>query len=362
MVLFGGRSGEHGISCATAGGVLGAIDRETFDVVAVGVTSEGQWVPVSDDPAPWQLRGSTLPQVQSSDAVVLPPLKAITERGEFSQVESSTVTSLGEVDVVFPLLHGPYGEDGTLQGALELVDARYVGSGVLASALGMDKHYMKLIIQGSGVAVAPWVTVFPGEWDSRRDAIKDQVDALGYPVFVKPTRAGSSLGVSRVTSREGLEDAMAEALRHDPKVLIEAGVVGREVECAVLQGRDGAAPRTSLPAEVIIGDDVEFYDFGTKYLGEGTVDVVCPAELTAEQTAAVQDVARRVFVAFGLEGLARCDVFVTETGVIVNEINTMPGFTPFSAYPMMWEKSGIAYADLVNELIDLALTRPVGLR
>ncbi len=363
MVLFGGRSGEHPISCATAGGVLRAIDRDRYDVVAVGVTPAGRWVLVDDDPDVWGIIDGRLPEVLDSPERVLLPASA-DERAVQTIRDGEVAAALGEIDVVFPLLHGPFGEDGTLQGMLELVDVRYVGAGVLASAVGMDKHYMKLVLAGQGIPVGPFTVIRPGEWDRNPAAWTAAVEPLGLPVFVKPARAGSSLGISRVTDLADLPAAIAEARRHDPKVIVEAGIVGREIECAVLGGRAGGPPRSSLPGEIEVTSSAHgFYDFEAKYLDEASVQLTCPADLPPDVVALVRDVAERTFEAIGCEGLARVDVFVTpDGGVVVNEINTMPGFTPFSMYPRMWKASGLEYADLIDELVQLALERPTGLR
>jgi len=259
---------------------------------------------------------------------------------------------------VLPLLHGPFGEDGTLQGALELVDVRYVGSGVLASAIGMDKQFMKAAFREAGLPVTPDVVLAPG---ASLSLARERIEALGLPLFVKPARAGSSMGISRVDSWEQLEAAVAAAVKHDPKVLIERGVVGREIETAVLGTPDG--PRTSLPGEIVTGGDHTFYDFEAKYLDEAAVQLLCPAPLPDGVADKVRDVAARAFEAVAAESLARVDVFVGEDGAVtVNEINTMPGFTPTSMYPRMWQASGLDYPELVQTLLETALQRPVGLR
>jgi D-alanine-D-alanine ligase len=363
MVLFGGRSGEHAISCVTAGGVLGVIDRDRYDVLAVGITPTGRWVLADDDPRRWAISDGELPRIEDTDAHVLLP-QDVGDRQVQVREDGGVPRALGEVDVVFPLLHGPFGEDGTLQGMLELADVRYVGSGVLASALGMDKHAMKVVLTGNGLPVAPYTVVLPGELDRDLDGVLARVAPLGVPLFVKPARAGSSLGISRVDDLADLPAALAEAARHDPKVLVESAVVGREVECGVLGARTGDRPRASLPGEIVVTDpDRAFYDFEAKYLGEGGVVLTCPADLPADVTERVRDVAVRTFEAIGCEGLARVDVFVTPDGeVVVNEINTMPGFTPFSMYPRLWQATGLDYPGLVDELISLALARPTGLR
>ncbi|MBD7980939.1 D-alanine--D-alanine ligase family protein [Oerskovia merdavium] len=363
LILFGGRSGEHVISCATAGGVMRAIDRDRYEIVPVGITKAGQWVLAADEPERWEITAGNLPEVTATGGEVLLPL-AVGQRGLRVLEPGEFPRELGEVDVVFPLLHGPFGEDGTLQGLLELADVPYVGAGVLASAVGMDKHFMKLVLAGQGLPIAPYTVIRPGEWDRNPVAWTETVAGLGLPVFVKPARAGSSLGITKVDDLADLPAAIDEARKHDPKVVVEAGVVGREIECAVLGGREGERPRASLPGEIVVTDtNHDFYDFEAKYLDEAGVELSCPADLPQHLVDEVRDVAVRTFEAVGAEGLSRVDVFVTDEGqVIVNEINTMPGFTPFSMYPRMWEKSGISYPELIDELIQLALERPTGLR
>ncbi len=361
LVLFGGRSGEHPISAVTAGGVLRAIDRARYDVLAVGITRGGHWVPADDDPDRWTITDGRLPEVTDGSVRVLLPQAA--DDREVRALRGSAAEALGSVDVVFPLLHGPFGEDGTVQGMLELADVRYVGAGVLASAVGMDKEMMKLVFAGQGLPVGPFRVVRPGELDRDPSGVLARVQELGLPVFVKPARAGSSLGISKVTSWDGLAAAIRVAAEHDPKVLVEAAVEGREIECGVLGGRGGAPARASLPGEIVVHGEHAFYDFEAKYLDEASVDLTCPADLPDEVTARVRELAVRAFDAIGCEGLARVDVFVRPDGdVVLNEINTMPGFTPFSMYPRMWASTGLDYPALVDELIQLALERPTGLR
>jgi len=363
-VVFGGRSGEHAVSCVTAAGVLRALDRDVYDVVPIGITSTGRWVLAADDPDRWEFAaGAPLPAVGAGDGPgVLVPLEVgvhdltVGEPGEVPR-------TLGAVDVVFPLLHGPFGEDGTLQGLLELADVRYVGSGVLASAASMDKHYMKVLLAGAGIPVVEHVLVTNRRWERDPESVRADVEEIGYPVFVKPARAGSSLGITRVKGPADLDAAIEEARRHDPRVIVEPGVEGREIECAVLESPDGGPPATSLPGEVEVVSGHEFYDFEAKYLDEGSVRLTCPAELPEDVVHRVRDLAARTFEALGCEGLARVDFFVRPGGdVIVNEINTMPGFTPLSMYPRMWQATGLAYPQLVDRLVQLALRRPTGLR
>lgn len=362
-LVFGGRSDEHAISCATAASVLRAIDRERYDVVPIGITREGRWVLVDDDPDALEIRDGLLPSVTNTGRRVVVPLGGLDH--ELRVIgDDGTTADLGEVDVIFPLLHGPFGEDGTIQGLLELADLRYVGCGVLASAAMMDKHVMKVIFADAGLAVGPYTVITDLAWRRDRGACLDAATSLQFPVFVKPARAGSSVGVVKVDRPEELEPAIEKARTHDPKVLVEQGIVGREVECGVLQGRGEDLPRVSDCGEVtVVGGGHEFYDFEAKYLDEESVRIQVPAEVGDRVREQVQQVARVAFEAAGGEGLARVDCFVTEDEqVLINEINTMPGFTPFSMYPQVWAASGLSYPELIDELIELALARPLGLR
>lgn len=353
VVLFGGRSSEHAISCATAGGVLAAIDRTRFDVLPVGITREGAFTLQPDDASRFALSADTLPAVVDNGTRVHWPESA--ESRELSVVEpDGGVRLLGRVDVVFPILHGRFGEDGTVQGLLELVGLPYVGAGLLASSVGMDKHFTKTVLQEAGIAVAPWRTVRRREWLAEPSAVADAVAALGFPVFVKPARAGSSVGVSRVDSAEQLAAAMEVGLAEDNKVLVEAAVVGREIECAVIGGRDGGAPRTSVGGEIVLGSDA-FYDFESKYLGAPGADLVCPADLSPDELAEMQRLAALAFESVDGTGLSRVDFFLTDDGWVINEINTMPGFTPISMFPACWLASGLSYPELITELIELGL-------
>jgi len=362
-VLFGGRSSEHAVSCVTAAGVLGAINKDKYDVIPIGIAKSGQWVLAAGDTAQWSLSASSLPEVPPSPETV-----TLAEIGGEHQLivaaPDQVPRELGTVDVVFPLLHGPFGEDGTIQGLLELSDTRYVGAGVLASAVGMDKHFMKVVFESAGLRVGPYVAVSDRQWINDPESVRKQVDLLGFPVFVKPARAGSSMGISKVDSMDGLDAAIEEARRHDLKLVIEAGIVGREIECAVLEGRGTDAPRTSMPGEIsVAGGGHEFYDFNAKYVEDDAAALSCPADIPGEAISRVRELAAAAFDAVGAEGLSRVDFFYTPDGeLIINEINTMPGFTPKSMYPQMWAASGLDYADLIDELIHLALNRKTGLR
>ncbi|GGK62767.1 D-alanine--D-alanine ligase family protein [Ornithinimicrobium pekingense] len=361
-IVFGGRSDEHAISCSTAASVLQAIDRDRYDVLPVGITREGHWVLVEDDAAALQIRDGRLPEVPGTGRQVMVPLGGVDHVLRVVERDGST-SELGVVDVVFPLLHGPFGEDGTIQGLLELADIRYVGCGVLASAAMMDKHVMKVLFASASLPVGPYTVITDLEWRRDRTACLDAANALSFPVFVKPARAGSSVGVYKVEAPEELEAAIEKARSHDPKVLVEEAIAGREVECGVLQGRGSDAPRISVPGEIAVVGGHEFYDFEAKYLDEGNVRITAPAAVGDEVREQMSQIARTAFEVAGCEGLARVDCFVTDSGeVLINEINTMPGFTPFSMYPQVWAASGVTYPELIDELVQLALDRPLGLR
>lgn len=352
-LVFGGRSSEHSISCATAGGVLAAIDRSRFEVVPIGITRQGAFVLEQDDPARFRLDPEHLPEVVDNGTRVFFPESAGSR--ELKVAESGDeLRSLVEIDVVFPILHGRFGEDGTLQGMLELVDLPYVGNGVMASALGMDKHFTKTVLKQAGIPVADWESVTAAEWAGDPESCRKRAERLGLPAFVKPARAGSSVGVSRVDRREDFDSAMDAALTEDKTVLIEEAISGREIECGVLSGRNGGPTRASLAGEVIVSDG-GFYDFAAKYLDAPGVELACPTELTSAELEELQDLAARAFDAIDGSGLARVDFFLTSDGFVLNEINTMPGFTPISMFPKCWIASGFSYQSLITELIELGL-------
>ncbi|MEU4129063.1 D-alanine--D-alanine ligase family protein [Streptomyces wuyuanensis] len=365
-VVFGGRSSEHAISVVTAGAVLRAIDRTKYDVLPIGITADGRWALTADEPDRMAIADRRLPSVadlaESTEGGVVLSVDPANREVVYSE-PGSVPKALGEVDVVFPVLHGPYGEDGTLQGLLELAGIPYVGAGVLASAVGQDKEYMKRVFASFGLPVGPYTVVRPREWEqdpsAARKKIVDFAGEHGWPLFVKPARAGSSIGITKVDDLAGLDEAVAEAQRHDPKIIVEALLRGREIECGVLEFEDG--PRASVPAEIPPVSSHDFYDFEAKYIDSAAGLV--PAPLTDEETAEVQRLAVEAFEAASCEGLVRADFFLTEAGeFVINEINTMPGFTPISMYPRMWQESGVDYAELVDRLIQAALRRSTGLR
>lgn len=368
VVLYGGRADEHSISCVSAAGVLKAIDRERYEPIPVGITRDGRWETGGEDPRQWGLSGGDLPSVRMGEGSrpVLLDISAGCD-GWYLGGPADGPESLGHIDAVFPVLHGPYGEDGTVQGLLEMMGVPYVGCGVFASAACMDKHYTKILLEEAGLPVAPGITVdtrLLGEGaGSVSEAGQDllaQVEAAGlaYPVFVKPSRAGSSFGVTKVDGADAasLASAVQEAARHDWRVLVEEGVEGREIECAVLCPRAGQEPRTAWPGEVVLDrpeDDDAFYDFDSKYMDSTASHVEVPADLPDETLQGVRRTAARAFQAVDGAGLSRVDCFVTPDGrVIVNEINTMPGFTPISMYPKAWQATGLTYTDLISELIE----------
>ncbi|MBL1079978.1 D-alanine--D-alanine ligase [Nocardia sp. 2] len=357
-VVFGGRSNEHGVSCVSARTVLGSLDPERYEAVPIGITTEGTWVLGSGDPLALSGNAKEL-AVTEAAGTALTLLTDPSRSGDLVPLDGADKV-LGTVDVVFPVLHGAFGEDGTVQGMLELAGLPYVGPGVLASAAGMDKEFTKKLLAAEGLPVGVQVVLRPGVATlSAADR-----DRLGLPVFVKPARGGSSIGITRVDSWDRLDDAIAVARQHDPKVIVEAGIVGREVECGVLEFPDGRV-EASVVAEIRMPDESEdtpeFYDFDTKY-----IDDVCefdvPAKLDDDVAEEIRALAVRAFKALDCQGLARVDFFVTEDGPVINEINTMPGFTSISMYPRMWEATGIDNRTLVHTLIETALTRGTGLR
>ena len=342
-VVYGGRSSEHGISVVSAGSVIAALDPERYDVVPIGITPEGRWQLTGADPARMAIAGRETPQVSDGAEVVLS-----------ADPKGGGLVALGgaeapDVDVVFPVLHGRFGEDGTVQGLFDLAGVPYVGSGVFASAAAMDKEMTKKLLRADGLDVGAFAVLRRGD-----PVIAGDLAHLGLPVFVKPARAGSSVGITRVRDWSELADAVRTAFEHDDKVLVEAAQTGHEVECGVLEGEDGV-PRASVPAQIRLKPGHDWYDFEAKYLDDAC-EFDVPADLPPAVTQRVQDAAVAAFRALDCAGLARVDFFVRDDGtVVVNEVNTMPGFTPVSMFPRMWAASGVAYPELVDLLVASAL-------
>ncbi|WBB70962.1 D-alanine--D-alanine ligase family protein [Micromonospora sp. WMMD812] len=355
-IVFGGRSPEHGISAVSAGSVIGALDPDEYEVVPVGITRAGQWVLTSGDPEQLAIQSRQLPEITAQSGVDLVLRADPTGNGLMVLDPAEGPQALADVDVVFPVLHGAYGEDGTIQGMLEMAGIPYVGANVFASAAAMDKEFTKKLCAAEGIPVGPYVVLRSGMTLTEADK-----DRLGLPVFVKPSRAGSSFGITKVSDWAQLDAAVATARQIDPKVLIEGAIVGREIECGVLEGEAGGAPEASVLAEVRVVADHDWYDFEAKYLDD-SCEYDIPAGLPDRVTRQVQEYAVRAFTALDCAGLARVDFFVTpELDVYLNEINTMPGFTPSSMFPRMWAAAGLEYPKLVDRLIRTALNRGVGL-
>lgn len=368
VVMYGGKADEHSISCISAASALRALDTDKFEAIPVGITKDGKWIVNGENPLGWSL-DEGLPTVEKTPGAKDVVLEvALRQDGFFAREDDGTLTPFGHVDAVFPVLHGPYGEDGTIQGLFEMMGVPYVGCGVLASAACMDKHYTKVLLAAAGIPVAPGITLDARSFDKASEfktdanAIMAQVSEAGlqYPLFVKPSRAGSSFGVTKV-EHEGdaaeLAAAVYEASRHDWRILVEQGIDAREIECAVLCPKAGEAPQASWPGEIVLdkraeGDD-QFYDFDSKYMDAAASHVEVPANLPEETLNLVRETAKKAFVAVDGAGLSRVDTFVTKDGkVMVNEINTMPGFTSISMYPKAWEATGVRYTDLITMLIE----------
>ena len=350
-VVYGGRSSEHPISVLSAGSVLDALDPAKYEVLTLGITRAGGWVRTDIEPRNSQITGQVLPEVQSGDA----DLAVRPGSGEVAVFDAaSAIAVLDSVDLVFPVLHGAYGEDGTIQGLLEMAGVGYVGSGVLASAAAMDKAFAKTMLRAAGLDVGRYLVLRPGEPVDDRE-----LEQLGLPVFVKPARAGSSIGISKVRNYDELPAALKLAFAHDSKVLIEAAVMGREIECGVLQDADGSVS-ASLPAEIRLRPDFDWYSFEAKYL-EDASEFDIPADVGADAVRAIQDASCRAFRALDCAGLARVDFFLQRDGrLVVNEVNTMPGFTAISMYPKMWAETGVSYPELLDRLIATALKQRQG--
>jgi D-alanine-D-alanine ligase len=368
-VVFGGRGPEHQVSCMGAGNLLSAIDRSRYEIIPVGITTEGNWVLVADAPERLAVTDGTLPTVA---AVAEPGADVVPwSAGEVVATAPAQIPHLfGAVDVVMPVLHGPYGEDGTIQGLLEMAGVRYVGAGVLASAVSMDKEYMKLIFAARGLPVGPYVVVRERDWPDvlaepsslEAKRVLEDIDALGWPLFVKPARGGSSIGTSKAHTMEELRAAITAARQYDPKVLVEAAIDAVEIEVSVLEGIDGAPPDTSVPGQLMIDGGEDFYDFEAKYL-DAASGMAIPAPIPDAALAEIRRHAAAAFEAVSCEGLARVDFFYTRRGeILVNEINTMPGLSPTSGFQKMWDASGLPFAQLVDRLLQGALKKRPGLR
>jgi len=374
-ILFGGRSGEHEVSLLSAASVFNAIDKNKYDVVPIGITKEGCWVTAGD--AEQLLKGEAAgqshlragdPEATSSAAVLAHGEAVIVlpepQRNALSPFQTDALTRRASdrainVDVIFPVLHGTFGEDGTIQGLLELADIPYVGAGVLGSAAGMDKDVMKSLFRAAGLPIVKHVTVLRSEWEANPKKVQKLIESkVKYPMFVKPANLGSSVGISKARERKELAPAMQEAAKFDRKIVIEQGVGGkkhkaREIECSVL-GNDN--PTASVPGEIVPGK--EFYDYTAKYLDEGS-QLFLPAKITKAETKKIQQLAIAAFKAVDCAGLARVDFLMDPRTrkIYLNEINTMPGFTSISMYPKMWAASGLEYPRLIEQLIQLGMDR-----
>jgi D-alanine-D-alanine ligase len=340
-VIFGGRSGEHEVSVVSAEHVMAAVDRSRFEVVPIGVTKSGAWL--------------TPEETRAQMNAPSPPFKkALTvDHGEGLLGRPQALSVLSEIDVAFPLIHGPSGEEGTLQGLLELARVAYAGAGVAASATGLDKALMKALLHDAGLPVIDWLVVTRSRWERDSRSLASTIEeALSYPCFVKPANGGSSVGITKAKSREDLTDGIAEAFRFDRKLIVEKGVEPREIECAVL-GND--EPEASPLGEIIC--EREFYDYEAKYLDSSTT-LVAPAQLPEETASRIRAMAVDAYRAIDCCGMSRVDFFLTPKGdVFVEELNTIPGFTPGSMYPRLWQVAGVSYPDLISRLVDLGLER-----
>ena len=354
-ILFGGRSGEHEVSLLSAASILKAIDRKKFDVVPIGITKAGRWLTAGSAQALLSGSDTEISETTLLDAASSAPADAVT-----AMVPDAASLGAGSLDVVFPVLHGTFGEDGTIQGLFELADIAYVGSGVLGSAAGMDKDAMKRLFSQAKLPIVKHITVLRTAWEaSPRKTVAAVETALKYPVFVKPANLGSSVGISKVHDRKELGPALILAARFDRKIVIEQGVGGakkkaRELEVAVLGNDD---PKASVVGEIVPGK--EFYDYEAKYLSEGSIPII-PAKITAAESKQIRAMAIEAFRACDLAGLARVDFLMEPDGkrrIYLNEVNTLPGFTSISMYPKLWQATGISYSDLITRLIDLAIER-----
>lgn len=334
-----------------------AIDQTKYEIVPIGITHDGKWVLETEEAHNYAITDGVFPEVnKNADQVLFTPDPSATHL----VVQSPVPDVLAQVDVIFPVLHGPWGEDGTIQGLFELAGVPYVGSGVFASAAAMDKGHLKNAMKVAGIPVGPYEVVTDNDWKFDRDQTLTRIKKLGYPMFVKPSRAGSSLGISKVKSESDLVAAIEIAREHDPKLIVEASMENtREIECGVLGGERGA--KASVLAEIIVREGHEFYDFDAKYVDD-SVELSVPAKLDPAIAKRAQEIACAAFTAIDAEGLARVDMFITGEEIVINEINTMPGFTSISMFPRMWNESGMAYPELIDYLIQDAIRRGTGLR
>lgn len=349
-VVFGGRSGEHEVSLRSAESVINALDRDKYEIVPIAITKEGRWLKSSEAT---QLLPSVV--IESADTHVA-ILGDPTERGLASINDNATNDVREALDVIFPALHGTYGEDGTIQGLLEMADIPYVGCGVLASSAGMDKVIMKRLFREANLPIVEFTSFLRTQWEADAETIaKDIIEAVGFPCFVKPANLGSSVGISKASDRAALDQAIELAARFDRKIIVERGVNAREIEVSVL-GND--VPQASLPGE-IVPQSADFYDYKAKYIDADGARLEIPAKVPRETIAELQQLAVRAFQAIDGSGLARVDFFLDRDDgrVLVNEINTLPGFTSISMYPKLWEASGVSYQALIDRLIELAIER-----
>jgi len=353
MVLYGGRSGEHEVSLRSAASIMRHLDRDRFEIVPVAIDKKGRWL--LHDVSLLENIGEAVTVQKTAAPVLLPPDS--TKHGLMPMQSSGG--SIASIDVVFPAMHGTFCEDGTIQGLLELADMPYVGCGVLASAVGMDKEVAKRLIRDAGLPIVPYVSLKKDRWlRTKKDTAAKIARELGFPCFVKPSNSGSSVGVHKVKEASQLDAALEDAFKYDVKVLVEKAINAREIELAGLENSEpGADPMMSVPGEII--PHHEFYSYDAKYIDDNGAGLQIPAKLSPEQTARVQQMAREIFNALECEGMTRIDLFMDkDTGEFYfNEVNTIPGFTSISMYPKMWEASGISYKELLSRLIDLALAR-----
>jgi D-alanine-D-alanine ligase len=354
MVLYGGRSGEHEVSLRSAASVIRNLDRERFEIVPIAIDPQGQWTAQSLESL--ENAGPSLPIHKNAPSVFLPPYPCDTEH-RLVYLNGSGKTQ--GIDVIFPVMHGTFCEDGTLQGLMEMAEVPYVGCGVLASAVGMDKDVAKRLVRDAGLPIVPYISLKQERWKSNRDAVSLQIaKELGYPVFVKPSNSGSSVGVHKVKEAHQLEDALKDAFLYDSKVLVEKAIQAREIEFAVIENSDPTqSPLVSIPGEIV--PTHEFYSYEAKYLDDEGARLHIPAKIEASQISLAQKIAREAFEVLECEGMARVDFFLDKASgaFYFNEVNTLPGFTSISMYPKMWEASGISYRDLLSQLINLALAR-----